>query len=99
VQDLWLLLPDHAYAATRELTHILDGYQEFVAFDRSTLRLIEPLRFMRMLYYLAWSAYQLSDHQFQTANPDWGTKAFWIREIEDLRTQLSVIVEDGREVD
>jgi len=97
VQDLWLLLPDHAFAARRELNLLLEGYEEFRPFDRSTLRLIEPLRLMRMIYYLAWSAYQLSDHQFRSTNPGWGSRAFWIREVEDLKTQISVIVAELRD--
>ena len=96
VQDLWLLLPDHAFAARRELNLLPEGYEQFRPFDRSTLRLIEPLRLMRMIYYLAWSAYQLSDHQFRATNPDWGCRAFWIREVEDLKTQMSVIVSEMR---
>lgn len=94
VQDLWLLLPDHAWAARRELAHIVDGYRQFAAFDESTLRLVEPLRFMRMVYYLAWSALQRDDHRFREQNPDWGSRAFWIREVEDIRTQLDMVAED-----
>ncbi|MFW5688678.1 MAG: serine/threonine protein kinase [Spirochaetota bacterium] len=94
VQDLWLLLPDHAWAARRELAHIVDGYTQFCPFDHESLRLVEPLRFMRMLYYLAWSALQAGDHRFRVDHPDWGGRSFWIREIEDLRTQLSMVVED-----
>ena len=91
VQDLWLLLPDRADASRRELESILVGYEEFRPFDCATLRLIEPLCLMRMLYYLAWSARQRDDHRFRESNPGWGTEAFWIREIEDLRDQLDAI--------
>jgi Ser/Thr protein kinase RdoA (MazF antagonist) len=91
VQDLWLLLPDRAAASRRELDLILEGYGEFRPFDRTDLRLIEPLRLMRMLYYLAWSARQRADRRFCDANPGWGSEAFWIREIGDLRDQLEVI--------
>ncbi len=94
VQDLWLLLPDHAWAARRELNLIAEGYEQFGDLDYRSLRLIEPLRFMRMIYYLAWSSMQRDDHRFLQANPDWGTRAFWIRELEDLRVQLRAIVED-----
>lgn len=96
VQDLWLLLPDHAWDAQRELANIIDGYTQFCEFDSRTLRLVEPLRFMRMIYYLAWSALQASDRRFREDHPDWGSRSFWIREVEDLRTQLSVVAEDVR---
>ena len=98
VHDLWLLLPDRAYACRRELELLIGGYEEFFPFDRATLRLIEPLRLMRMIYYLAWSARQREDHRFRESFPDWGNEAFWIKEIEDVRTQLAVIQEDLRDV-
>lgn len=94
VQDLWLLLPDHAWASRRELALILEGYTQFAPFDESTLRLIEPLRFMRMIYYLAWSAMQRNDLRFRQNHPTWGGRAYWLREVEDLRTQLNVVAED-----
>jgi Ser/Thr protein kinase RdoA (MazF antagonist) len=93
-QDLWLLLPGRAVDCQRELALILAGYEEFCAIDPVELRLIEPLRLMRMLYYLAWSARQRHDRGFREAFPQWGGKAFWLQEIEDLRTQIEVIDED-----
>jgi Ser/Thr protein kinase RdoA (MazF antagonist) len=73
---------------------LLEGYEGVCSFDRRTLSLIEPLRFMRMIYYLAWSARQRNDHRFRESFPMWGTEAFWIKEIEDLRTQLEIIFEE-----
>ena len=93
-QDLWLLLPDRASRCPRELEALLRGYQEFREFDRSSLRLIEPLRAMRMIYFLAWQARQSDDYRFQTAHPDWGSRSFWRQEIADLREQLQVIGEE-----
>ena len=91
VQDLWLLLPGFAEDCGRELTMILDGYEQFRIFDRSTIELIEPLRFMRMVYFLAWRARQRNDYWFQQSFPDWGTKAFWSKELEDLMQQRSML--------
>jgi Ser/Thr protein kinase RdoA (MazF antagonist) len=91
VQDLWLMLPDHAERSTRELNALLEGYEQFQAFDRATLRLIEPLRFMRMIYFLAWRARQRNDYWFRGSFPDWGTEAFWIKETEDLRDQAAMV--------
>lgn len=87
VQDVWLLLPDYAEHSTRELNLIQDGYEHFAAFDRRQLELIEPLRFMRMVHFLAWQARQRHDDWFQRSYPEWGNRAFWIREVEDLREQ------------
>lgn len=91
VQDIWLLLPGHAADCRRELTMLLDGYETFLDFPRGSLVLIEPLRFMRMIHFLAWRARQRHDHWFRREFPDWGTKSFWTREIEDLNAQADVV--------
>jgi Ser/Thr protein kinase RdoA (MazF antagonist) len=91
VQDLWLLLPDYRWNAGRELTMLLDGYEQFRPFEQATLELIESLRFMRMIYFLTWRSRQRHDYWFRQALPDWGTKQFWVKELEDLRLQSQVI--------
>ncbi|AFG37806.1 serine/threonine protein kinase [Spirochaeta africana] len=88
VQDLWLLLPERADNCPAEFNLIVEGYEQFQPFDYRWKGLIEPLRAMRMLYYLAWAARQRNDLRFRREHPDWGTPAFWIKEIEDLREQL-----------
>ncbi len=93
VQDLWLILPGPLADSGRELEIVLEGYAKFAAFEARTLALIEPLRFMRMIYFLAWRARQRNDFWFRRSYPDWGNEAFWITEIEDLRTQADVIRE------
>lgn len=109
VQDLWLLLPGYRRDSEHELELLLKGYEEFISPDddagdgirtarapeiRRQLRLIEPLRFMRNIYFLAWTAVQRNDEGFSARNPGWGTKAFWETEIEDLKTQLRVLEEE-----
>lgn len=96
VQDIWLLLPGYASDCRRELTMLLDGYEEFLSFPRESLDLIEPLRFMRMVHFLSWQARQREDHWFRREFPDWGSKQFWIRELEDFKTQADVVRETLR---
>ena len=91
VQDLWLLLPGHAAQCRKELDLLIEGYERFRDFDETSLRLIEPLRAMRMIYFLAWCARQSRDFKFKIDFPDWGTNSFWKTEINDLRNQLAVI--------
>ncbi len=96
VQDLWLLLPDYAAECRRELTMLIDGYEQFIPFDRRELPLIEPLRFMRMIYFLAWQVRQRNDHSFYRTFPHWGSNAFWERELEELQTQAEIVDEQLR---
>ncbi len=93
VQDLWLLLPGSVQACRFEIDLLLRGYEQFLEFDDHTLQLVEPLRAMRMIYYLAWCAHQVDDYRFRLDNPHWGSDAFWQRENADLATQLQVIRE------
>ena len=93
VQDLWLLLPGRADQTRRELGLLLRGYEMFREFDDSTIRLIEPLRVMRIIYFLAWCSRQIDDYKFRSEYPDWGSDAFWKREIDELTHQLQVIHE------
>jgi Ser/Thr protein kinase RdoA (MazF antagonist) len=93
IQDLWMLLPDHADACRHEINFILEGYETFQEFDDRMLRLIEPLRAMRMLYFLAWCSRQLDDPNYKQTFPDWGSDGFWRQQVGDLRQQLSVIRE------
>jgi len=92
VQDLWLFLPGRVEDSKRELGLLIEGYDEIGSFDRSTIELIEPLRFMRMISYLDWQARQRFDANFQYSFPDWGNRAFWIKELEDLLDQKRVIL-------
>ena len=91
VQDLWMLLPGRLAESRIEMQQMLDGYETFRAFDYRTLRLIEPLRAMRMTYYLAWCARQAHDVAFMQNHPGWGTRAFWATELTELEVQLDVI--------
>ncbi|MFO0652486.1 MAG: serine/threonine protein kinase [Polyangiales bacterium] len=44
VQDLWMLVPAYDEEGAHRRDVVLEGYEVFRAFDRSTLRLVEPLR-------------------------------------------------------
>jgi Ser/Thr protein kinase RdoA (MazF antagonist) len=91
VQDIWLMLPGHLEDSYREVNLLLEGYEQFTPFPRRTLSLIEPLRFMRMIYFLTWRARQRHDKWFKAEFPDWGSKSFWVKEIEDLSLQAQRI--------
>jgi Ser/Thr protein kinase RdoA (MazF antagonist) len=91
VQDLWMLLPDQVERSRREIGLILEGYETFQEFDDRNLALIEPLRAMRMLYFLAWCSRQAHDPNFTVKFPDWATDAYWRQQGSDLRQQLDVL--------
>jgi Ser/Thr protein kinase RdoA (MazF antagonist) len=92
-QDLWMLLPDYAHRAQGELGLMLEGYQDFRDFDHGSIRCLEGLRAMRILYFLAWCSRQVHDPCFSRNFPNWGDDAFWRREIAALREQTAIIHE------
>lgn len=91
MQDLWMLLPDRVENSRRELELIVEGYEDFQEFDWQSLRLIEPLRTMRLLYFTAWCSRQTGDLRFEANFPGWGSDAFWQKEIQDLQRQRDAI--------
>ncbi len=91
VQDVWLALPgrDRETARLREV--FLEAYEQLRLFDRSTLRLVEPLRGLRMVRYAAWLGRRWHDPAFRAGWPHFGTHEYWQRETDDLVEQLAVI--------
>jgi len=93
VQDLWMLLPGSGDEAVVELELLLEGYETFRSFDRRTLRLIEPLRAMRFIHYMAWCAHQVEADGTTRAIDGFGSRDYWQREIDDLIDQEARIAE------
>jgi Ser/Thr protein kinase RdoA (MazF antagonist) len=88
VQDLWLLAPGHDADAERQRARLARAYSTMRAFDRRTLRLVEPLRALRILRYAAWIAARYRDPAFQRAFPDFVEVSWWQREVQTLEEQL-----------
>lgn len=93
MQDLWMLLSGEAAEMEMQLADILEGYGEFREFDASELRLIEPLRTLRMLRYSAWIAARWSDPAFPRAFTWFGTNRYWEEQILALKQQLAALDE------
>jgi Ser/Thr protein kinase RdoA (MazF antagonist) len=91
VQDFWMLLPGYREQTFAEIDLFLEGYETFRDFDRRSLRLIEPLRAMRFIHYMAWCAYQVAEEGLSRVAPDFGTRAYWQQELRDLADQLERI--------
>jgi len=93
VQDIWMLLPGTLEDAFVEMDLLLEGYETFRSFDRRTFRLIEPLRAMRFVHYMAWCAHQVAADGMTRVMEDFGSHGYWSREIADLQDQLERIRE------
>jgi Ser/Thr protein kinase RdoA (MazF antagonist) len=91
VQDMWLALAGRDARALRQRQVFLEGYEQLRAFDRTTLRLIEPLRALRWVHYATWIARRWHDPAFPITWPHFGTDAYWAQETSDLEEQLGLI--------
>jgi Ser/Thr protein kinase RdoA (MazF antagonist) len=93
VQDLWMLLSGDRAAMTRQLLDVLDGYEAFMEFDWRELRLLEPLRTLRMLHHSAWIARRWSDPTFPINFPWFASPAYWADQCTRLSEQLEAMAE------
>ena len=91
VQDLWLALPGRDDATRRQREIFLDGYERFRKFDRSTMRVIEPLRGLRMIHYSTWLAKRWHDPIFPRTWPQFGTEEYWQEETRALEDLVAII--------
>ncbi|HSF02423.1 MAG TPA: serine/threonine protein kinase [Solirubrobacterales bacterium] len=86
VQDLWLLSRGDSEDARRGREQLLQGYELFREFDRSTLALCEPLRALRIVYVSGWIALRWDDVSVRGAFPAFESQSYWAVEYEALYT-------------
>ena len=87
IQDLWMLLSGDHDEQRLQLDTLLEGYETFCDFDRRQLALIEPLRALRMVSWLAWIQQRWTDPAFPRAFPWFDSDSFWLQQIQLLQGQ------------
>ena len=92
-QDLWMLLSGDRGAMTRQLGAVLAGYEAFMDFDWRELRLIEPLRTLRIIHHSAWIARRWNDPAFPVAFPWFESPSYWAEQTTRLREQIKAMAE------
>ncbi|MFT6791346.1 MAG: Ser/Thr protein kinase RdoA (MazF antagonist) [Cellvibrionaceae bacterium] len=93
IQDLWMLLSGDAQQRCRQLMEIVEGYQDFRAFEPAELNLIEALRAMRLMHYAAWLARRWKDPAFPMNFPWFNSQRYWSDHVLSLREQLAALDE------
>lgn len=76
-----------------QLETIVEAYEEFSSFNSDELPLIEPLRAMRLVYYLAWIIRRWDDPAFPKNFPWLTGEDFWHRQIATFEEQVKVLQE------
>lgn len=93
VQDLWMFLSGERANQIAQLDALLEGYETFCEFDRSSLYLIEPLRALRMLHYMAWLTQRWEDPAFPRNFSWFNTVNYWESQVLALKEQLAALDE------
>ncbi|MCA1924622.1 serine/threonine protein kinase [Buttiauxella noackiae] len=89
IQDIWMLLNGDKAEQRMQLEMIVEAYEEFTPFESDEIALIEPLRAMRMVYYLAWIIRRWDDPAFPRNFP-------WLTDEDYWRTQTATFTEQVR---
>ncbi|WP_313113959.1 serine/threonine protein kinase [Pseudescherichia sp.] len=93
VQDLWMLLNGDQAERRMQLETIIEAYEEFSEFNTNEIALIEPLRAMRMVYYLAWLIRRWDDPAFPKNFPWLTGEDYWHRQTLTFIEQVKVLQE------
>jgi Ser/Thr protein kinase RdoA (MazF antagonist) len=91
IQDLWMLLSGSAAEQQSQWRDLAEGYEQFGMLDFGELRLIEPLRSLRMLHHAAWLATRWRDPAFPRAFPWFGGVRYWEEHVNDLLAQVAAV--------
>lgn len=95
VHDVWMLLPGRDAEGERQRRRLVSAYREFRPFEERWLRLVEPLRAFRYVWYAAWIARRWRDPAFPDAFPHFGTPSYWEDETRDLEQQVERLLRTG----
>jgi Ser/Thr protein kinase RdoA (MazF antagonist) len=75
-----------------QLETIIEAYEEFSPFNSDEIALIEPLRAMRFVYYLAWLIRRWDDPAFP-GFPVAYRRDYWRSQISTFTEQVKVLQE------
>ena len=99
MQDLWLLASGDTEDARKAREDLIEGYELFREFDRSTLALAEPLRAMRIIHMSGWIAKRWADPSFPPAFPNFKDVRYWTEEYEALVAIAEAVTQTRPAVD
>jgi Ser/Thr protein kinase RdoA (MazF antagonist) len=93
IQDLWMMLSGNRQQQYIQMQTLVEAYEEYSDFDATQLALIEPLRAMRMVHYMAWLSRRWQDPEFPQAFPWFADGKYWEQQILGLKEQFAALQE------
>lgn len=91
MQDIWMLLSGTKDQVKIQFDRIMDGYLEFHDFNFNERHLVEALRTLRMIHYMAWLAKRWEDPAFPLNFPWFNTPRYWQEQLQHLNEQISLL--------
>lgn len=91
IQDMWMMLSGDRQQKLLQLDTLLTGYEEFYSFEHQELVLIESLRAMRVVNYIAWLCNRWQDPAFPRNFPWFDSEKYWEQQILILKEQVSAL--------
>jgi Ser/Thr protein kinase RdoA (MazF antagonist) len=98
VQDIWMVVRGRDTQANLDRNCLLEGYEAFRKFPRESLKLIEPLRALRMIQYSAWIGKRWDDPHFPKAFPHYGTSKYWEEEMLAMQEVVAHIMDPENQI-
>lgn len=92
IQDLWLIVPGRDEWNIKQRELLIESYSEFTEFDHESVRLIEPLRALRLIHFSAWIAKRWEDPAFKNLFSIFGSQQYWREELNALEEILQIMV-------
>ncbi len=86
IQDFWLLVAGRDITGLSKLDVLIQAYEQMREFDHTSLKLIEPLRALRMIHFSSWIAKRWEDPAFPNAFPQFKTQRYWEEQTQDLES-------------
>ncbi|GLX78222.1 stress response kinase A [Thalassotalea insulae] len=91
IQDIWMMLSGDHQQQLLQLDTLIGGYEEFCSFDHQEFALIEALRTMRVVNYMAWLCKRWQDPAFPYSFPWFNTAKYWEEQVLMLKEQMSAL--------
>ena len=91
IQDLWMLLNGDRAEQRMQLETIIEAYEEYSEFSMAEIGLMEPLRAMRLVYYLAWLMRRWDDPAFPKNFPWLTGEDYWRRQTATFLEQIKIL--------
>ncbi|WP_018691483.1 serine/threonine protein kinase [Algicola sagamiensis] len=94
IQDLWMMLSGDRQQQLIQLETLIESYEEFSPFNMQELKLIEPLRALRIVHYMGWLAKRWEDPAFPRNFSWFAQDKYWEQQILILKEQLAALHEE-----